>query len=255
MQTPFGSGPRSLAPHTYPGSGPPYAHGSYGLAPHQAHQGAGGHHHGNGTWSGAAAQTPENFQRLPHQGGSPAHDGRINYDARGFALGYEAFSGAAPATAFSGFGNTALYHPQPQLKEIRRSNGFSAVDAHQQQQCAAAEAAGAHQQQQQRAAAEAEAGHQRELDVRLNTIDMNMKNMNDALRQLVDRRPAATPSEGSSEDPAASLPSVETPAADSLPHPVETPVPSFAALLPSPPAGFVRATLPEPPPEHRPTTP
>jgi len=194
-------------------------------------------------------QTPENFQRLPHQSGSPAYDGRINYDARGFALGYEAFSGAAPATTFSGFGNTALDHPQPQLEEIRRFNGFGAADAHQQQQRAAAEAAGAHQQQQQRAAAEA--GRQREMNVRLNAMDTNMKNMNDAVRQLIDRLPAATPSEGSSEDSAASLPSMETPA----PHPVETPVPLFAALLPSPPAGFVRATPPEPPPEHRPPTP
>ena len=148
----------------------------------------------------------------------------------------------------------SIYHPQPQLEEIRRFNGFGAADAHQQQQRAAAEAAGAHQQQQQRAAAEA--GRQREMDVRLNAMDMKMKNMNDAVRQLIDHLPAATPSEGSSEDSAASLPSMETPAADSLPFPVETPVLSFAALLPSsPPAVFVRATPPEPPPEHRPPTP
>jgi len=81
-----------------------------------------------------------------------------------------------------------------------------------------------------------------------------MRNMNDLMRQLVDCLPAATPSEGSTEDSAASLPPMETPAAVSLP-PMETLVPSYAALFPSIPAGFVRATPPEPTPEHRPPTP
>jgi len=68
----------------------------------------------------------------------PAHDGRINYDARDFALGYDPFSGAALAPTFNDVGNAALY-PQPQLdEENRRFNGFGAAEAHQQQQRAAA---------------------------------------------------------------------------------------------------------------------
>jgi len=241
MQTPFGSGPRSLTPHTYPGSGPPYAYGPYGLAPHQAHQGAGGHHHGNGTWSAVAAQRPENFQRLPHQSGSPAHDGRSNYDARGCALGYDPFSGFAPAPTFNEFGNAAYLQPRPAAEPF---NGFGAAEAYQQQQ--RAEAAAEQQQraeaaaEQQRAEAAAEAGR---MEDRFSAMGADINNLAGLMRQIEHRLAAATPSEGS-EDSAASMP------------PMETPVPSGAAsFIPSVPAGFVRATPPEPTPNLRPPPP
>ena len=75
-------------------------------------------------------------------------------------------------------------------------------------------------------------------------MNENLANLAGLLRQIVHRLPAATPSEGSAEDPAAAVPLMDTPV-----------TPADASFLPSVPAGFAPATPPKPTPEHHPPPP
>jgi len=89
--TPLPSGYRLHAPSARYGSGPPYAHGSYGAPPDQAYSGTGSHHHATGTGPAARSSRSDNFQRLPPHRliTSPPRPG---FDINGYALaGYHNF--------------------------------------------------------------------------------------------------------------------------------------------------------------------
>jgi len=64
-QTPLPFGHRLHAPSTCYGGGPPYAYGSCGAPPEQAHLGTGSHHHATGTGPAAQSSRPTDFQRFP----------------------------------------------------------------------------------------------------------------------------------------------------------------------------------------------
>jgi len=91
--------------------------------------------------------------------------------------------------------------------------------------------------------AEAAAGVERQLEL-FNVMHENVANLAGLLRQIVHRLPAATPSEGSAEDPAAVVPLMDT-----------SVTPADASFLPPVPAGFAQATPPKPTPEHHPPPP
>jgi len=89
--TPLPSGYCLHAPSARYGSGPPYAHRSYGAPPDQAYSGTGSHHHATGTGPAARSGRSDNFQRLPPHRliTSPPRPG---FDINGYALaGYHNF--------------------------------------------------------------------------------------------------------------------------------------------------------------------